>query len=92
MEGECTGDQATHGEADHGGLLNLQVVEQFGELGGIAFQAGVGGRQRALAVAEHVVGDDAVVIGQANNLPAHISLFRPTPWISTTGWPWPTDR
>ena len=44
--------------------------EQLGELGSVAFQTGVGGRQRALAVAEHVIGDDAIVVGQANELPA----------------------
>ncbi|MCY1181530.1 hypothetical protein D9M73_220390 [compost metagenome] len=48
----------------------MQVVKQFGELVGIAFQRCVGGRYAALTVAEHVVGDDAVVVGQANELTA----------------------
>ncbi|MNE46419.1 hypothetical protein D3C80_1407570 [compost metagenome] len=70
MQGEGAGHQAAHGEADDGCLRHLQVLEQLGQLRGIAGQAGAGCRTRALAVAEHVVGNDPVIAGQANDLPA----------------------
>jgi len=70
MQRKGTRYQAAHGKADHRGLGQLQVVEQFQQLVGVTEQRRAGGRAWAGAVAEHVVADHAVIRGQANHLAA----------------------
>ncbi|MOA11148.1 hypothetical protein D3C78_1310760 [compost metagenome] len=68
VQGEGPCHQAAHGEADDGGPLQLQVLQQFAQLLGIAQQPGARLRARAGAMAEHVVGDDLELRSEADDL------------------------
>ena len=68
VQSESSRYQAAHGEADDGGMVDLQVFEQLAQLLGIAGQARARLRARAGAVAEHVVGDDLEMRCQTDDL------------------------
>ncbi|MNN58116.1 hypothetical protein D3C81_1731460 [compost metagenome] len=70
VQGEGPCHQTAHGEADHRGLPEAQVFQQLAQLLGVAQQPGARLGARTGAVAEHVVGDDLELRGQADHLAA----------------------
>ncbi len=79
VQGEGSGDQSAHGEADDTGRGQLQMVEQFAQLIGIPEQPTVGVRTGTGTVAEHVIGNNPIVWREANDLAAPHFFVQPDP-------------
>lgn len=61
---EAEGDACAVAETDEVGAVDLQVIENGGEVGGVLFDGEFEGTDVALALASGVVGEHAVLVAQ----------------------------